>query len=220
MKKSSKKKSLLVLVCGGSAAGKTTVCNKIKEKLPKNTKLSLVCLDNFYKRNLSKVKQNRTHTNINFDHPNAFDWKLIISSVKQLLSGKKVKVAMYDYNNSTYFKNKFVEIKPADVILVEGIYALNSKELNSLADLKLYVYANDKERFNRRLNRDKKERGRTDLDVSAQWKKVVQPMFLKYVDPQKVHAHLVIPWHSHNDVAIIALEAAMLDLLKRNIKVK
>ena len=215
MKKPSKKKSLLVLVCGGSAAGKTTVCNKIKENLPKNTTLALVCLDNFYKQNLSKVKQNRTHTNINFDHPEAFDWKLIVKSVKELLNGKKVKVAMYDYNKSKYFKNKFAEIQPADVIIAEGIYALNSKELNDLADLKIYVYANDDERFARRLNRDKKERGRTDLDVSAQWYQVVQPMFLQHVDPQKRHAHLIVPWHSHNSVAIIALKAAMLDLLKK-----
>ena len=215
MKKSSKKKTLLVLVCGGSAAGKTTVCNKIRDNIPKDTKLSLLCLDNFYKHDLSKIKQNRTHTNINFDHPEAFDWKLIVSSVKQLLKGKKVKVPKYNYNKSTYYKDKFVEIHPADVVIVEGIYALNSKELNDLADLKIYVYANDDERFARRLNRDKKERGRTDLDVSAQWYQVVQPMFLQYVDPQKRHAHLVIPWHSHNSVAIIALRAAMLDLIKR-----
>ena len=215
MKKASKKKSLLVLVCGGSAAGKTTVCNKIKENLPKNKKMSLVCLDNFYKQHLSDIKQNRTHTNINFDHPDAFDWNEITKTVKKLLSGKKVKVALYDYNNSTYYKNRFVTINPADVIIVEGIYALNSKELNNMADLKIYVYANDDERFARRLNRDKKERGRTDLDVSAQWNKVVQPMFLEYVDPQKRHAHLVIPWHSHNHVAIIALKAAMLDLIKK-----
>ena len=215
MKTPSKKKSILVLVCGGSAAGKTTVCNKIRDNLPKDKKLSVVCLDNFYKHSLTKVKQNKTHTNINFDHPDSFDWDLIVKSVKQLLEGKKVKVPMYDYNNSTYFKDKFVEIKPADVIIAEGIFALNSKELNDLADLKIYVYANDEERFARRLNRDKKERGRTDLDVSAQWNKVVQPMFIEHVDPQKRHAHLVIPWHSHNEVAIIALKAAMLDILKK-----
>ena len=215
MKTSSKKrKPLLILVCGGTAGGKTTFANELKDGLPKSLKVVSVCLDSFYKKSLADVKQNKTHTNINFDHPQSFDWELAVSSIKQLLDRKPVIIPIYDYVISARSKQTKT-ITPGDVIIIEGIYALFNRELNELATLKVFVDTPDDERFIRRFLRDKKERGRKDEDIIAQWREVVQPMFKEFVEPQKAAAHIIVPWQKRNEVAINLVKAASKEITKK-----
>ncbi|MCF0227358.1 MAG: hypothetical protein HUJ52_00885 [Malacoplasma sp.] len=130
------------------------------------------------------------------------------------MNWETVTIPVYNYVTSKR-SNVTKTINPTDVIIVEGIYALYSHELNKMAALKIFVDTPDDERFIRRLLRDKKERGRTDLDIVAQWRTVVQPMFKQFVEPQRVNAHLIIPWRTKNDVAINALKGATIEITKK-----
>lgn len=210
---------ILISVCGGTASGKTTVAELVAKNLPKRTKFCSLCLDSFYKANLNtKIKQNSTHTNINFDHPNSFDWELAYNVIKKLQEGKVVKVPIYDYSKSRR-SSKFHVQKPVDVIIFEGILTLYSEKINQLADVKIYVDSPDDERFIRRFLRDKKERGRNEENIIAQWRQVVQPMHHEFVEPQKANADLVIPWYNYNSIAIHFLNDAIQALTKSRKKV-
>lgn len=211
-------KVILISVCGGTASGKTTVANLIAKSLPKKTKLCHLCLDSFYRADLTKaVKQNETHTNINFDHPNSFDWDLAFNVIKKLQHKQTVQIPIYDYTISKRSDQTFLQ-KPVDVIIFEGILTLYNEKINQLANIKIYVDSPDDERFIRRFLRDKKERGRTDENIIAQWRKVVRPMHHQFIEPQKANADIVIPWYNYNSIAVSVLNSAIRVLTKSNIR--
>lgn len=208
-----KKKTILICVAGGTGSGKTTICKEIKKVLPKSVKSQLLCLDSFYLQSLSKERQNKSHTNINFDHPNSFDWNLLYNTISKIINGSSAIIPVYDYKKSSSVNGK-KRIFPCDVIILEGILSLYDKKINSLADVKIFIDTPDDERFIRRLLRDCNERGRSLDNVIKQWRHVVKPMHKMFISPQKQNADIIIPWYSMNDVAIKAIKAAINDLVK------
>lgn len=209
-----KHKPVLICVAGGTASGKTTVSKEIIKTLNKKVKTQLICIDSFYSRDLEKTKQNELHTNVNFDHPNAFDWPLIEKTFKTLLDNKTARIPIYDYKISRRSKETEL-IKPTDVIIFEGILSLYNKSINKIASIKIYVDSPSDERFIRRFLRDKNERGRNDENIIAQWRNVVQPMYKEFIEPQKRNADLVIPWTTYNTVAIDFLKCALINQIKK-----
>ncbi|AIV03717.1 uridine kinase [Candidatus Malacoplasma girerdii] len=209
-----KHKPVLICVAGGTASGKTTVSKEIIKTLNKKVKTQLICIDSFYSRDLEKTKQNELHTNVNFDHPNAFDWPLIEKTFKTLLDNKTARIPIYDYKISRRSKETKL-IKPTDVIIFEGILSLYNKSINKIASIKIYVDSPSDERFIRRFLRDKNERGRNDENIIAQWRNVVQPMYKEFIEPQKRNADLVIPWTTYNTVAIDFLKCALINQIKK-----
>ena len=209
------KNTLLICVCGGSGSGKTTVSKEIKKILPKNISSQWICLDNFYRKDLAKTVQNSSHTNINFDHPNAFDWDLAFETIKKLMNAETAQMPVYDYVNSRR-SDKVTIVNPVDVIIFEGILTLYDPRINELASIKIFVDTPDDERFIRRLLRDKNERGRNDDNVISQWRNVVRPMFKTFIAPQKANADIVIPWYRMNTIAIHAINGAIQELIKSN----
>ncbi len=210
--KQNPKKVILVCVAGGSAGGKTTVAQLVQKNLPKGLTSNLICLDSFYRNDLQKVKQNKLHTNINFDHPESFDWELINKTINNLLKRQSVKIPIYDYVKSER-SNKVELIQAKDVIILEGIFALFNKSILEKANLKIFVETPDDERFIRRFLRDKNERGRVDENIIAQWRNVVRPMHVTFIQPQKVNADIIIPWHTTNEIAIRALKCTVQELV-------
>ena len=152
---------------GGSGSGKATVTEEISKIFPNNFKLLHLCLDSFYIKNLSEIKQNKLHTNINFDHPNSFDWKLIRETINNLLNRKEVKIPIYDYVNSKR-SEQFNTVKNIDVIIFEGILSLYDNYINDKAAIKIFVDTPDDERFIRRFLRDTKQRGRETENIIQQ----------------------------------------------------
>lgn len=191
-------KPLIIGIAGGTGSGKTTVASKIYESL-KGVNVVIIQQDAYYK-DLSHLTL-KERKKINFDHPSAFDNELLVEHLKKLIKGKKIEKPIYSFTN--YTRNKETEkITPQNIIILEGILVLAEKRIRDLLDIKIYVDADEDERFIRRLVRDTKERGRTMESVIEQYLNIVKPMFLQFVEPSKRYADIVIPQGGLNDVAI------------------
>ncbi|KAF2358466.1 Uridine kinase-like [Trinorchestia longiramus] len=178
-------------VCGGSASGKTTVARKIIEELDVHW-VTLLSLDSFYKILTPKQHEEAERNEYNFDHPDAFDFELVIKTLKRLKEGKKVEVPIYNFLTHRR-ESKTKTMYGANVIIFEGILAFYSPELVKLLDMKVFVETDSDERLVRRLTRDITSRGR-DLDgVLKQYFKFVKPAFDYYIAPSMVHADIIVP---------------------------
>ena len=138
---------------------------------------------------------------LNYDHPDAFENDLMIEHLKQLKAGNSVQCPVYDYTVHNRSKDT-VLIKPAKVIIVEGILIFENEPLRDLMDIRLFVDTDADVRLCRRIKRDVTKRGRTLESVLAQYQATVKPMHEKYVEPSKKFANLVVPEGGKNVVAL------------------
>lgn len=191
-------KPLIIGISGGTGSGKTTVARRIYESL-KGVNVVVIQQDAYY-IDLSHIPLEE-RKKINFDHPSAFDSDLLIRHLKQLIKGQEIEKPIYSFTD--YTRNKETEkVLPRDIIILEGILVLEEEKIRNILDIKIYVDADEDERFIRRLVRDTKERGRSMDSVIKQYLNVVKPMFLQFVEPSKRYADIVIPQGGLNDVAI------------------
>ncbi|MGB2783642.1 MAG: uridine kinase [Atribacterota bacterium] len=191
-------KPLLIGIAGGTGSGKTTVARRIYESL-KGVNVTLLQQDAYY-IDLSHLPLEE-RKKINFDHPSAFDNELLIEHLKKIINGQEIEKPVYSFTDYTR-KKETEKILPRDIIILEGILVLEEEQIRKLLDIKIYVDADEDERFIRRLIRDTKERGRSMESVIEQYLNVVKPMFLQFVEPSKRYADIVIPQGGLNDVAI------------------
>lgn len=189
---------LIIGIAGGTGSGKTTVVRKIIESLPKD-EVVLLPQDSYYKDSSHVPMEERQ--NINFDHPDAFDWPLLSSHVNMLRQGKSIEQPIYDYITSSRMPAT-VHIEPREVIIIEGILALCDPELRKMMDLKIFVDADPDERLIRVIQRDVVERGRTAEAVMARYTRVLKPMHLQFIEPCKRYADIIVPEGGNNQVAI------------------
>ena len=142
--------SKVILIGGGSASGKTYVLRKVLEKIPSD-KVAHISIDDYYKDFRELPFEERAK--INFDHPKAFDWKLMNAQLKALKNGETIEKPIYDFTiHGRSDKTEIVESKP--LIIIEGIMALVNKELRSLGDLTVFINASRERRLVRRIDRD------------------------------------------------------------------
>lgn len=167
--------------CRGSGSGKTTVTNAIMKNLEGHS-VALLAQDYYYKDQSHLTFEERLETN--YDHPFAFDNDLLIHNLKDLRNGKPVEVPTHDYSQHTRSKET-IAFDPKDVIIVEGIFALENNTLRDMMDVKIYVDTDADLRILRRLTRDTKERGRTMESVINQYLNVVRPMHEQFIEPTK-----------------------------------
>ena len=180
--------STLVLIGGGSASGKTYVLNKVLERLG-NERVAHISLDDYYKD--FSVLPMEERAKVNFDHPKAFDWKLMVKQLGDLKNGKTIEKPKYDF--TIHGRSQETEIvEPKDLIIVEGIMALVNKDLRALGDLKVFISASRERRLVRRIDRDMRERGRTYESIIEQYFTTVLPMFEEIIAPSQYYADLVI----------------------------
>lgn len=178
----------IILIGGGSSSGKTYVTNRVVEKVGKEN-VTLISLDDYYKDQKEKTLEERIKTN--YDHPKAFDWKLIRQQIKDLKDNKPIEKPKYDF--VTHLRKEENEvIVPKKIIIVEGIMALIDAPLRSLGDLKVFIRASAERKFLRRLIRDKEERGRTVDGIVKQYFDTVQPMYEEIIAPSSNYADLII----------------------------
>uniref|UniRef100_A0A6Q2YI77 Uridine-cytidine kinase n=1 Tax=Esox lucius TaxID=8010 RepID=A0A6Q2YI77_ESOLU len=194
------KEAFVIGLCGGSASGKTTVANKIIEALDVPW-VVLLSMDSFYKV-LTKDEQELAAKNeYNFDHPEAFDFELLVTVLRKLKKGKSIKVPVYDFNSHCRRK-EWKTVYGANVVIFEGILAFANKELLKLLDMKVFVDTDSDIRLVRRLKRDISERGRDISGVIKQYNKFVKPSFEQYIEPTVQVADIVVPRGGENFVAL------------------
>lgn len=193
---------VIIGIAGGTGSGKTTVVKRIVESLPPD-EVVVLPLDSYYKDSSHVPAEERQ--NINFDHPDAFDWELLSRHITQLRQGKAIEQPVYSYLTCTR-QPQTIHTEPRKVVIVEGILALSSKRLNKLMDLRIFVDADPDERLIRVIQRDVIERGRTAEAVMERYMRVLKPMHLEFIEPAKRIADLIIPQGGHNEKAIEILK--------------
>lgn len=188
------KKVTVIGIAGGTGSGKTTVVNKIVEALPPHY-VAVVPLDSYYNDTTGLTDEERQA--INFDHPDAFDWKLLIEQVCDLRNGKSIDQPTYSYILSNRLPET-IKVEPKPVIIVEGIMTLIDKDLRDMMDLKIFVDTDSDERLIRNIQRDTIDRGRTVSMVVDRYLKVLKPMHEQFIEPTKRYADLIIPQGGEN----------------------
>ncbi|XP_078069093.1 uridine-cytidine kinase-like 1 isoform X1 [Mustelus asterias] len=194
------KEAFVIGLCGGSSSGKTTVANKIIEALDVPW-VVLLSMDSFYKVLNKEEQELAARSEYNFDHPDAFDFDLIIHTLRKLKKGKSVKVPVYDFTTHSRRKD-WKTVYGANVVIFEGILAFANKELLKLLDMKVFVDTDSDIRLVRRLKRDISERGRDIVGVIKQYNKFVKPAFEQYIEPTVQLSDIVVPRGGENFVAL------------------
>lgn len=202
---------IVIGIAGGSGSGKTTVVKSIVKRL--EGRVVVIPQDSYYKDSSHLPMEARQK--INFDHPDAIDFKLLNEQVKELKEGKSIEQPIYSYLTCSRSKTETVRIEPAEVIIVEGILVFNCKELRDQMNIKIFVDADDDDRLMRIIVRDIKERGRTLDSAIEHYTETVKPMHLQFIDPCKRYADIIIPQGGHNRVAIDVISATIDKALKR-----
>ena len=188
---------LTIGIAGGTGSGKTTITKRIIERFGGD--VSVVNHDNYYKAHDEMTYEERCK--LNYDHPDAFENDLMIEHLKQLKAGKSVRCPVYDYTVHNRSKDTIL-IKPAKVIIVEGILILADKQLCDQMDIRVFVDTDADVRILRRIVRDVKKRERTLESVIDQYLTTVKPMHEAFVEPSKKNAHIIIPEGGRNHVAL------------------
>ncbi|MBO8131404.1 MAG: uridine kinase [Candidatus Marinimicrobia bacterium] len=210
------KKAILIGIAGGTGSGKTSMAKNIVKDLNPNDVI-IIELDSYY-HDLSHIPLDMRHRH-NFDHPDAYDFKLLKEHIKSLLEGKPVNIPIYDYKTHTR-KKETIQVYGHRIIVLEGIMALYDEELRDMMDIKIYIETADDIRFIRRLKRDIKERGRTLESVIAQYMETVRPMHEQFVEPTKKYADIIIPEGGFNTVAIDLFKTKLMSLLRQLEKIE
>lgn len=202
---------LILGIAGGTGSGKTTVVKQILNELPEQ-EVTVISQDSYYRKNDHLSYQERCH--INFDHPNAIDFDLLISHVQELKKGNFIEQPIYSFVTHNRVQDTLITY-PKKVVIVEGILILTKKELRDLIDIKVFVHADSDERLIRRLKRDIHERGRDINEVLERYQTTLKPMHQEFIEPTKSYADLIIPNDTYNTVAIDIVRTVINESLER-----
>jgi len=196
---------LIIGIAGGTGSGKTTVVHQIMNELPE-AEVGIISQDSYYKQNVGMSYEERS--NINFDHPRAIDFELLVQHLKELKNGKTIDQPVYSFvtHNRT---DDTISTHPRKVMIVEGILILTNPELREMFDIKVFVHADSDERLIRRLKRDIAERGRDMEEVLNRYQTTLKPMHQQFIEPTKAFADIIIPNDKYNTVAIDVVRAVI-----------
>jgi uridine kinase len=177
----------LVAIVGGSGAGKSWLARRLREalKLP----ATLLSLDDFYldQSHLAPDKRDQ----VNYDHPQAIDWRLTEAVLLGCKAGRAVYVPRYSFITHTRRKT-FKMVLPKPIILVDGLWLLWRPRIRRLFDLRIFVHCSERIRLERRLERDIAARGRDGRSVRRQFQDTVAPMHKRFVAPQARWADIIL----------------------------
>jgi len=189
---------IVIGIAGGSGSGKTTVAQEVLARVGAE-KIAFLSHDAYYK-DFGDLSFSQRSV-INFDHPDSLETSLLIEHVKQLKALNPIDMPIYDFKTHSRTTKK-IRVEPQPVILVDGILIFAEPELREMFDVKIFVDTDPDIRFIRRLQRDITERGRTVDSVIVQYQQTVRPMHLKFVEPSKRYADVIIPEGGFNIVAM------------------
>src|SRR6478609_4903869 len=191
-------KPLIIGVAGGTGSGKSTVARNVAQALQTES-VAFIDMDAYYLNYAHLPLAERRK--INWDHPDAFDWELLVDQLAHLAAGEPIQKPVYDFVSHTRSDQTLV-IPPAQVVVIDGILLFSDARVRDLCDVKVFVDADADIRLMRRLRRDINKRGRSLDEVLDQYLTTVQPMHLQFVEPSKRYADIIVPRGGHNAVAI------------------
>ncbi|UTF52021.1 uridine kinase [Natronosalvus rutilus] len=180
--------SFVIGIAGGTGAGKTSVARDVAEAV--GEAVTRIPVDNYYE-DLSHLEYEE-RTEVNYDHPSAFEWELLREQLDTLSMGQPIEMPQYDFERHNRM-DETVTVEPTDVIVVEGILALYDDVILEMLDLCVYVMTDADVRILRRIQRDVIDRGRNLEGVIDQYLETVKPMHERFVAPTKKHADVIIP---------------------------
>ena len=196
-------KPLFIGIAGGTGSGKSTVARRVAESLGQCS-VAFIDMDAYY-RNFASVPMEERRQ-INWDHPDAFDFELFLAHLGELAAGRPIEKPVYDFVSHARSPEK-VPVAPADVVVIDGILLFVDQRVRDLCDVKVFVDADADVRLVRRIRRDSRVRGRPIEEILDQYLTTVQPMHLQFVEPSKRYADIIVPRGGHNQVAIEMLVA-------------
>ena len=202
-------KPFVIGVAGGSGSGKSTVTREVLASIG-TEKVTVVIQDDYYcdQSHMSPAERRKT----NYDHPQAFDWPLMVQHVQALRRGESIEMPTYDFAADNR-SSKSVTVQPAPVIVIEGLFALFDADLRKMMSLKIFVDTAADVRFIRRLQRDMAERGRSTESVINQYMDTVRPMHKQFIEPTKRHADVILP-HGANGPAVDIITTKVVTLIR------
>ena len=185
-------------VAGGTGSGKSTLVKRLQEAF-RSEDVATLCHDYYYKAHPELSYEQRTQ--LNYDHPQAFDTDMLVEHVRALKNNQTIERPVYSFVEHNRTDEK-VPVKPSKVIIIDGILIFESKELRDLMDIKVFVDTDADLRLARRILRDVRERGRSMESVINQYTSTVKPMHEEIVEPSKRYADVIIPEGGFNSVAV------------------
>ncbi len=200
---------IVIGIAGGTGSGKSTLINRIKEEF--SDSITMLSHDFYYKEHSHIPFEERKK--LNYDHPDAFDTDLMIEHVKALTEFRSIERPVYDFTIHNRI-DETVTVRPAKVIVVEGILIFENKELRDMCDIKVFIDTDADVRIIRRIIRDVEERGRTLESIVNQYLTTVKPMHEQFVEPSKKYADIIVPEGGYNRVALEMLNERIHALLK------
>lgn len=189
---------LIIGIAGGTGSGKTTVACSVINRLGSD-KVTFISQDNYYKDHPHLSFQERE--SLNYDHPLVFENTLLIEHLNLLKEGKTAFAPVYDFTVHAR-STETVELKPNNIVIIEGLHVLSDEQLRQLLDIKVFVDTDPDVRILRRVLRDIEERGRTIQSIHSQYMNSVKPMHEAFIEPSKKYADVIIPEGGHNEVGI------------------
>lgn len=205
---------IVIGIAGGTGSGKTTVVNKIINSFPAG-EVAVIPQDSYYKDSSHIPPEQRSK--INFDEPQAIEWSLLHKHLRELRDGHAIEMPTYSYLTCTR-QPETVRVEPRDVVIIEGILVLNDPDLRNEMDIRVFVDADADDRLIRVIARDCIQRGRTPQMVIDRYQDVLKPMHLRYIEPSKRYADLIVPQGGSNTVAINLLTDYIESRLNRSSK--
>jgi uridine kinase len=191
-------KPFIIGIAGGSGSGKSTVARNVAQALEAES-VAFIDMDAYYLNYAHLPMEERRR--INWDHPDAFDWDLLVDQLSRLAAGESIDKPVYDFVTHSR-AGECVVVPPAQVVVIDGILLLSDARVRDLCDVKVFVDADADIRLVRRIRRDTRKRGRPLDEVLDQYLTTVQPMHLQFVEPSKRYADVIVPRGGHNAVAI------------------
>lgn len=192
---------LIIGICGGTGSGKTTVVNKILDILPEN-QVAILSQDSYYKDSSNLSLEERK--SVNFDHPDAIEFDLLLDHINELKKGHTIQKPIYSYITCTR-SAETIPVESKDVILIEGILLFTDERIRNICNIKVFVDAPADERLMRVIKRDTIERGRDIEQTLKRYLDTVKPMHEQFIEPTKRFADIIVPLGGENTVAISIL---------------
>jgi uridine kinase len=187
----------IIGVAGGSGSGKTTLAENLLNYFGAS-RAAILFQDAYY---IDRSHEFKGDGSLNFDHPDAIDWKLLQQHLQALHAGKSIQVPVYDFIHHKR-QPDVITFQPREYIIVDGILIFVHDYIRRLFDIRLFVEASEAVRYERRLQRDVEERGRTPEGVQIQFERTVRPMHDLFVEPSRIHAHKIISGEDENLIYI------------------